>query len=294
MSDELNRSDTVEIGPNDPAKKKKKKKKGRGSAAIDEALERLEAHIADPTRVEDDRKQAGRKLRVVTMFFIAFAVLAVFLPIRFGIITEWSHWRDTELIIAGMSAAVFVILAIVLVAVDLSIVPRDKPAPADATLKSYLKSLAMGRSGYGWACLCPTARDTPVKTPELGDVTVTHGEFTLHSPDSLKAYTSSFMRVGNGQIRNLQLKRVSIVETDGDVAVVEVHAVFQSWPQWANMLAVVAFVFIRLLGAILFLVLYLSMRKRYETTFRKTMLRGSNGLWYVYTGDMFEASPGRG
>jgi len=45
---------------------------------------------------------------------------------------------------------------------------------------------------------------------------------------------------------------------------------------------------IRVIGAILFLVLYLALRKRHEVTFRKTLLRGKNGLWYVYTGDLFE------
>jgi hypothetical protein len=291
MSDsELNPYAPPEAGPDEPAKgKKKKKKKGRASGAIAEALARLNEHVAEPAKVEIDTKEAGGRLRGATMGFIAFAVMAALGTAALG---GARNFDDPVFFIAGIFAFVFVVLAVTLVIVDLTIVPRATVAPPDAMLKSYLKSLAMGREGYAWACLCPTAREGTVRTPVLGPVIVSPGEFVLEKPSNVKAYASSFLRVGGGQIRNVQIKRVSLVREDGDVAVVEVHAAFQSWPQWANIVAVVAFVINRVLGAILFLVLFLSLRKRHEATFRKTLLRASNGLWYVYTGDLFEADAG--
>jgi hypothetical protein len=88
----------------------------------------------------------------------------------------------------------------------------------------------------------------------------------------------------------MQIKRAVLVREDGDVAVVEVTAFFQAWPQWAQFVSIIAFVIIRLLGAILFVVLFFALRKTYEVTFNKTLIRGSNGVWYVYSGDLLEGA----
>jgi hypothetical protein len=89
-------------------------------------------------------------------------------------------------------------------------------------------------------------------------------------------------------MRTMQIKRTTLLREDGDVAIVEVDAVFQSWPQWAQILCVIAFVIIRLLGLVLFLVLYFSLRKTHAVVIRKTLIRGSNGVWYVYSGNLLE------
>lgn len=89
-------------------------------------------------------------------------------------------------------------------------------------------------------------------------------------------------------MRTIQIKRTTLLSEEGDVAIVEVHAVFQSWPQWAQILCVIAFVIIRLLGLVLFLVLFYTLRKTHEATFRKTLIRGNNGVWYVYSGNLLE------
>ena len=89
-------------------------------------------------------------------------------------------------------------------------------------------------------------------------------------------------------MRTMQIKRTTLVREDGDVAIVEVHAVFQSWPQWAQILCVIAFVVIRLLGLVLFLILFYSLRKTHDAVFCKTLIRGNNGVWYVYSGNLLE------
>ncbi|MRG96604.1 hypothetical protein [Polyangium spumosum] len=284
MSEEMNPYAPPEAGPGERATTKKKKKRP-ASGAITEALERLNQHIDDTSAMALDQKEAGGRLRVVTMVFAGIAALALVSMVA-GLMTFSS--REPAFFLLIIFPVVFTILAVTLVAVDLTIVPRDRPASPDVTLRSYLRSMAMGRQGYAWACLSPTARAQTVNPPVLGDIPLGAGTFALATPAGVKDWSSTFARVGHGQIRSVQVKRASIVREDGDVAEVEVHVVFQAWPQWANMVAAVAFVLIRLLGAILFLVLYLALRKRHEVTFRKTLLRGKNGLWYVYAGDLFE------
>ena len=91
-------------------------------------------------------------------------------------------------------------------------------------------------------------------------------------------------------MRTMQIKRVTLLNEDGDVAVVEVTALFQAWPQWAQIISVIAFVIMRALGAILFLILFFTLRKTHETIFRKTLIRGRNGIWYVYSADLLEGA----
>jgi hypothetical protein len=110
----------------------------------------------------------------------------------------------------------------------------------------------------------------------------------LRSPKDLKDYTQTFARPGNSQMRTMQIKRASLLREDGDVATVEVEATFTSWPQWAQIVSIVAFVLVRALGALLYLILFLSLRKTHNVIFQKALIRGSNGVWYVYSGDFLE------
>ncbi|MDI1451558.1 hypothetical protein [Polyangium sp. 6x1] len=285
MTDEINPYAPPEAEPGERATTTKKKKKRSASGAIAKALERLNQHIDDASAVAVDRKESGGRLRVVTMVFAGIAVVSLVLMV---LATQTIPSRDPAFVLAIIFPIVFAILAVALVAVDLTIVSRGKPAGPDATLRSFLRAMAMGRQGYAWACLCPTARAQTVSPPRLGEIPIGPGAFSLATPASLKDWSSTFIRLGHGQVRTVQVKRASIAREDGDVAVVEVHAIFQAWPQWANIVSVIAFVLNRILGSILYLVLFLALRKRHEVTFRKTLLRGKDRLWYVYSGEFFE------
>ena len=87
------------------------------------------------------------------------------------------------------------------------------------------------------------------------------------------------------------LKGVTLREVRGDVAEVEVDAGFQTFPRWANIVAILTFVLIRILGVIVALALYFGLRKRARVTFRKRMIRGTDGLWYVLDPRLFEEPP---
>ena len=137
----------------------------------------------------------------------------------------------------------------------------------------------------------PTARAQIVQAPDLGPVETGDGEFSMAAPAGLKAYAKTFARPGGKHMHTFAVKRVAFVSEDGDVAKVEVSAEFQSWPQWVTIVTVVGFMLFRPLGFIGIILLF-TQRKRHKAEFRKTLLRGKNGCWYMFDADLFDrASP---
>ena len=269
------------------APRKKRTRSRAAGAAIDDAIIQLNEHLADPQAVALDRQEAGGRVRRPTIVFIVLTMMAAMGTTALITANDSRRWMPEEIVLATL-AALFGLISAILVFADLRFLPRDKPGSPEETLKYFFRAIAMARLGYAWAALCPTARAQLVEPPYLGPVPVGQGSFTLRSKSDLKDYTQTFARPGNGQMRTMQIKRTTLVREDGDVAIVEVHAVFQSWPQWAQILCVIAFVVIRLLGLVLFLILFYSLRKTHDAVFCKTLIRGNNGVWYVYSGNLLE------
>ena len=269
------------------APKKRSKKKKNYSSAIEDAIARLNEHLADPQAVAQDQKEAGGRLRLPTIGFIVVTTLVLIATAVVLANDTNKHWEPVQ-IVFGIFAAFLLLITVLLVVVDIRFPARDKPAPPEETLKYFLRAISMGRFGYAWATLCPTAREETVEAPHVGMIPTGEGSFRQRTPNDLRDYTQTFARPGNAQMRTMQVKRAVLLREDDDVAIVEVEAVFTSWPQWAQILCVVAFIAIRLLGLVLFLVLFYSLRKTHTVIFRKTLLRGSNGVWYVYSGDLLE------
>jgi alkylhydroperoxidase family enzyme len=253
----------------------------RGDVA--EALERLDEHLSDPEAVENDRRAAGRRVRTVTLVFVA-----LFVPSLLLVAAGASDSHGVMLPLGIGFAVITGLLAAILLGVDLTLVERGKPSTPEAALKSVYKAVAMNRCGYAWSVLGPTAREQTVSTPLLRPVETLGGDFSLSDEPGMKAYTSSFARAGHGTMRTLAVKKISVASFDGD-DVVEVEALlgFQSWPQWISILLGLGAAIFRpllLVGGILYFV----MRKRREVRVTKTMLRGRNGAWYLLDGDLVE------
>jgi hypothetical protein len=267
----------------EPRRGKRKGARAHGRRDIREALERLEEHLADREATAYDRKVAGRRVRVITIVFSALFVLS--LPL---VVTALDGKHDVMLPLSVLLAALSAILGGLLLFMDLALVDRGKPSAPEASLKAFYKAISMGRMGYAWAALSPTAREQSVYSPTLEPVMTAGGEFSLEDQAGLKAYTGTFARPGQNQIRTVAVKRISVRSFEAeDVAEVDVLLAFQSWPQWVSIvLALGAFLFrpIILVGGILYFV----MRKRREVEVTKTLLRGSNGVWYLLDGNLVE------
>jgi hypothetical protein len=260
-----------------PAVRRKKKRKGLDSD-IEEALERLREHLADPAAVAHDKAKAGPRVRPVGWISALVAAAAAAAAI--------AGQKEMAIFVLGLVTAVVAgILAIVFVALDLSLVPRDQPSSPEATLKAFLKSIAMGRNGYAWSCLCPTAREQTVRTPDIAPVETVEGDFSLASENEFKAYVASFARAGQSKIRTMAVKKVVVAGVDGEVATIDAELMFQSWPQWVSIVIAVGAAVFRP-AIIVGIILLYAMRKKREVRCTKTMLRADNGVWYVYDGNL--------
>jgi len=266
-----------------PSEGKKAKTKRPPAGDLGEALERLNAHLSDPANVTAERAAAGGRIRSVTIVFIAIAVLMIPLLVT---VMENGPRAAVPLVIIG--TVVSVLLSLALVVVDLTVPKREQLTSPDLMAKSFLRALTMGRHGYAWACLSPTAREGTVRAPNLAPIPTKSGTFTLRSPVDVRAFSATFTRSGAGNVRSMQVRRASVVEEKGDVATVEVHALFQAWPQWAVIIGAISSTLLGAAGALVWVVLFLTLRKTREVTFQKTLLRGSNGLWYAYSADPFD------
>ena len=284
-------------------KRARRTKKWRGRDDVTEALAALDAHLARPESVAEDLRAAGGRLRPITIGFLAvsaaFVTAFVIVPDEGG-----SHLTVILLALGGVLGLVGLLAAWM----DLSLVPRGAGSTPALSLRSYLRSLPLGRFGYAWACLAPTARAQTVHAPDLGLVVPGMGEHSMRTPEGLKRYAATFCRPQGGYMRSLQVKRIAVQQEDGDVAIVSADLVFQSWPRWANIVmgvgvatglrvgqtsASAAAAPIQIVGiaaAIAGLVGLLVLRKKHEVTVYRTLLRGRNGAWYVFDPDLLEGS----
>jgi hypothetical protein len=260
-----------------------KKKKRPPAGDVGAAIERLNAHLSDAANVAAEREAAGGRVRSVTIVFIAIAVLMI--PLLVTVAESAKPWAMPIVIVATV---VSVLSSLALVIVDLTVPKREQLTSPALMAKSFLRAMSMGRHGYAWACLSPTAREGTVRSPNLSPVPTTSGTFTLRSPMDVRSFAATFTRGGAGYIRGLQVRSASVVEEGGDVASVEIHARFQAWPQWAIIIGVVSSSLLGGAGVLVWVVLFLTLRKTREVTFQKTLLRGKNGVWYAYAADPFD------
>jgi hypothetical protein len=261
-------------------RRRKKKSKYRGDAAIDEAIDRLNEFLSDPANVAADRQARGARVRPVTIVMLVLAALGVITGV---VVLAGKPSRSDEIIwiLAFALGGVFALIGIIALVLDLKTVPRDEPAPPEAALKGFYSSLRFGRAGYAFTCLCPTAREQTVQAPELDPVVTGPGSYEMSSPAGMKAYAQTFATPGHNQMRLMKIKRVTPESIEGDVARVTVEIEFQSWPRWIIFVAIPIFILIRLVGAIAYAVLYYTTRKVKTVEFTKTLIRGSNGVYYL-------------
>jgi hypothetical protein len=232
MSDDT--SDAAELNPYaPPAEEKKKRKKRRssyrGRADIAEALERLDEHLSDAGAVAADRRAAGARIRPITWICALILVAGIGLSLADHSATGVAFWIGVGLAIFGGAISLIALL------MDLSLVERGVPATPEATLKSFYKSIPMGRLGYAWATLSPTAREQTVTAPSLGEVVTGDGEFVLEGVPAMKSYATTFARPGDGQIRTMAIKSVSVRDISDDVAEIGASKRSTTSPPWSTL-----------------------------------------------------------
>jgi hypothetical protein len=264
---------------------------GARAPDVAQALKELNEYLADPTCSAEDDRRRGPRIRPAAWFVLGAAGLAL-APLAFSVVAMHSLSDEQRIFLIAIPGLFSFVLAVVGAAIligDLQLQSRERPGASDATLKSYLRSLALGRFGYAMISLSPSARRQALTPPSLTPVNTGPADsFRADSEDGLKRYAQTFCRPGHGQLHLMQIKRLNHVGVEGEVAFVEADILFQSWPRWVSIVAVVGFVAVRFFGILVGAVLYYSLRKRREVKVRKVLLRGMNGRWYLHDASVVE------
>lgn len=282
-----------------PARAPRKGRKKRAREDLQAAIDALNEHLSDPANVAADLKASGGRLRRVTMVFLGLGACGTL-----GGILLWGDRVEVAAVLCLLFGGFLLVLGAVAAALDWQVPSRTEPSSPERTLKGYIRGITLARYGYAWACLCPTAREQSVSAPNLGPVAAGIGAFSMRDEAGVKAYAGTFARVGNGKMRGLQVKNIRLAKLDGDVATVEAQLLFQSWPQWASVLigmggafgwrvgnkAEVGLGMIGVAAAIVGFIAMMAMRKSHNVAVRRTLLRGSNGVWYVFDPDILEGA----
>lgn len=257
------------------------------------ALRRLDEHTADPTAVAQDRAWAGGRLGTGSWVTIALIIACLGLGALAALNGPDPNRLRTFAIFAGV-AMVIAVIGLFIVIRDLRMATRTAPGDPVHTLRSLLGAMMRNRTGYVLASLAPSAREQEVDVPDLAPVITTPGTFVLNDRSSVKQWLRGWIRPDRSTVRWMKLKTVRLAEEGDRFADVEVTMRLTSWPQWANIVSVVLFVFIRLIGIIVGLVLWYSLRKVATVTVTKRLIQDHHGVWYLLDPGLGEDEDGVG
>ncbi len=253
--------------------------------SLEEARRRLDEHLAHAANTEADQRMMGPRIRTATWVALGLAGVSVAVLLAGFAVEDGGPILAIGAVLGVLFALVFTLLLVQDVRLERA---RRSQAP-DAVLKSFFRALVM-RPGLALTSLAPTGRTRDVMPPHVPPVKLGTGTFRLTTPAEVKTYARTFCRPGGGQARFLQVKHATVFDIRGDVAIVDLDLAFQSYPQWVQIVCVIAFAAVRLVGILLIAVLYFPLRKRAVARTRKALLRGRDGLWYVVDPSVIEGS----
>lgn len=245
------------------------------------ARRRLHEHTINPRRLEEDRAMAGPRFMRRTYVALGITAACVVGAAGLGVSGADEVWP----ILLGVLATVAGILALSFFIIDVQVGLRSAATTPKAALNRWFRAARLGRAGYALAALTPTGREGQASAPDFGGNEAVQIHL-LSSLDSMKLYLKTFAHQDRKFVRWMQVKKLKVVKETDDVAVVSAEVTLTKLPQWAQILTIVLFVVIRLIGIIVGIVLFFSLRKTTKLTVEKTLLRGQDGLWYLLDGDL--------
>jgi hypothetical protein len=264
---------------------------GARAPDVADALRELNQYLSDPACSADDDQRRGPRIRRAAWFVLGAAALMLG-PLTFvalALPTQSDEQKIFLIAIPGILAFVLAAAGAAILIGDLQLQSRERPGASDATLRSYLRALALGRFGYALTSLAPSARHQMLSAPSLAPVnTGPPDAFRVDTEEGLKRYAQTFCRPSHGQLHLMQIKHLTPMGVEGEVAFVEARILFQSWPRWVSVVTLIAFLAVRFVGIVVGAILYFSLRKRREVRVTKTLLRGANGRWYLYDAGVVE------
>ena len=252
---------------------------------IADARRRLSEHCAQPHTLEVDRQLEGSQFSTATLVSGAIT-LVLSAAVAYGAFAAGETEAAIIMATAGTIGLVTLIFFIANLVVDFTVGRRVAATDPKRAMRRWFAAARAGKTGYALTALAPTARDRPVSAPQYGENEEVGPTFSVATREGMRDYVRSFARQGGGFVRWLQVRNVTVLREEGDIAVVGAEVTMTKWPQWAQILTIITFVVIRLVGIILGLILYYQLRKKTKFGIEKTLMKGPDGLWYLLDADM--------
>jgi len=257
-------------------------------APVTAAIQRLNEHLEDPENVAADDATGGGWLRPATRQFMKIGLgMLVSVPLSITLLSKSKRPFQTLSIgfcITGLLLGV--VLGGALLSDYLSAPPPRSSSPTEA-LKNFLQAIKNTRYGRAWSMLCPSACEQSVRTPKLGQLKVLPRTVFLETAENFEIYIKSFLHSPTGN--SFRVKDLALAREKGNMASVDVTGVFTKHHLWLYGIAFFAAFLSWKLVPIVMIGMFFVARRKHDVSFRKTLIRGSNGFWYVYSGNFIEA-----
>jgi hypothetical protein len=250
-------------------------------ADIQAALDALDRHLASPDANVLEDALAGRPMRAKIVMFAAIGLIAF----------AWMAGAGSLVPILALALLLVTWLAWLL---DRRVRPRNELDTPHETLRAVLSAMRQGRAGYVLASLCPTARECKAAPPSFG--LPTRARFVMNDVGSVRSWLGTFATPWPGAHRFVAFARVyrHLGPADARVARVHVELLFEALP-WTWTLAGVMLTTFWIGGAWvlgLLVGLYFAIAARRRVAVTRTLIKGTNGRWYVLTADLFDDAKG--
>ncbi len=243
-------------------------------ALLQETVNALEAHIANPASLEMDRSIQGGLISKSTIFI---GILTLLSGVLFLVGMNAERDGDVWCGFGAICGMVFGLSFLVAWSRDRRCAHiQDAPNPRLA-LKRYFLAIRTGRWAKAYTALTPTARKTgSVCTLQFIKIPTHANQYAIQDPKTFKDYWMSIFRGPSLQSRTVRLGRFETVSAGDGFAVVETEFKFTNH---SSLLLLLILVNILLCALVIFAV-----QKKENKKVRKLLLQ-RDGRWFVAEGE---------
>ncbi len=163
---------------------------------------------------------------------------------------------------------------------DLLLAAPEKLTTPKKAVETYLKCLLEKRWEYAFHLVAPRGREGTRRRPAFEKLQVKRGTFTLQGPGDLEAYWKPLFQSSLGTVRTPRRGKVLVEEEGGVRAVACCSVTVTAYLRWIQASVLLVLTCYPLAALILYLVLYLVLRKREEMAVELPLIR-VDGRWYL-------------
>ena len=203
----------------------------------------------------------------------------VFAVLGIGALVLALAGSETGSIVAGVFAALFGVVALLLYARDLGAPSVRDRRTGKSAVRCYLKAIQRRRWRGAFACLSVIARGRRVYVPPIPELRCKPQTVVFGAPDDIKTYWTAFAHPSFGAARRIQsftLHPAPSSKANLETYVVELN--MEYYPSWIALFV--------LIGVIPAVIVYLGIRELKTMRFHVSVLK-VRSQWWLLSGEIY-------